>query len=59
LLEVVGGQRGPTGGSILSQARYLQRVNTTGGAKPTKACDVGAVEFVPYTADYIFFRSAR
>lgn len=57
LLEVVGSQRGPTGGSLLSQARYLQRVKTTGGVIPTKACTVGAVEFVPYTADYIFFRA--
>jgi hypothetical protein len=59
LLEVVGSQRGPTGGALLSQAKYLQRGKTTGGMIPTKACTVGQVEFVPYTADYIFFKADR
>jgi hypothetical protein len=59
LLEVVGAQRGPTGGSILSQSRYLQRVNTSGGAKPTRACTVGEIEFVPYTTDYVFYKADR
>jgi hypothetical protein len=59
LLEVVGAQRGPTGGSLLSQARYLQRVNTAGGVKPTKACTIGEIEFVPYTTDYVFYKADR
>ena len=59
LLEVVGSQRGPSGGSILSQSRYLQRVNTSGGAKPTRACTVGEIEFVPYTTDYVFYKADR
>jgi len=57
LLEVVGAQRGPSGGSMLAPTTYIQRVNTTGGAIPTTACtEAGAIQFVPYTADYIFYR---
>ena len=59
LVEIVGMQDGPMGGSLLSQTTFLQRVKTTGGVAPTKACSVGAVELVPYTADYVFYRAAR
>ena len=34
----------------------IQRVNTQGGAAPQRTCatgDIGAVERVPYTADYL------
>ncbi|MBC8164311.1 MAG: DUF3455 domain-containing protein [Bryobacteraceae bacterium] len=59
LLEVTGTLRGPTGGSSLSQTTFLQRVNTTGGVTPTTACtEAGTIQFVPYTADYIFYRSS-
>jgi hypothetical protein len=58
LLQVVGSQKGPAGGSALSETTYIQRVNTTGGIMPTGACTVGARSFVPYTADYVFFRKA-
>lgn len=57
LLEVTGTHAGPMGGALLSSASYLQRVRTTGGVAPTGACEEeGALAFVPYTADYIFFR---
>lgn len=59
LLQVVGAQRGPTGGASLSQTTYLQRVNTSGGVMPTSACTVGSITFVPYTADYFFYKAAR
>jgi len=59
LLEVVGARRGPTGGASLVPATYLQRINTTGGIKPTTACTVGELEMVPYTADYIFYRASN
>ena len=59
LLEASGRQDGPSGGTILSQTTYVQRVNTSGGLKPTTACTVGAREFVPYSTDYVFFRKAR
>jgi hypothetical protein len=56
LLERAGSQTGPSGGSMLSQTTFIQRLNTSGGLKPTTACTVGAREFVPYTADYVFYR---
>jgi uncharacterized protein DUF3455 len=46
------------GSGPLSEARYIQRVNTSGGASPGAACDAtraGATQKVPYTADYFFF----
>ncbi|HYO82058.1 MAG TPA: DUF3455 domain-containing protein [Bryobacteraceae bacterium] len=57
-LEAVGKQAGPTGGAMLSQTTFIQRVNTTGGLKPTAACTVGERQFVPYTADYVFYRKS-
>jgi Protein of unknown function (DUF3455) len=59
LVDVVGSQRGPTGGSSLSETTFIQRVNTSGGAIPTTACTVGNVALVPYTADYYFYRADR
>jgi hypothetical protein len=59
LLEVTGSQPGPTGGSLFSQTSFIQRVNTTGGSLPPAACEpAGNIKFVPYTADYIFYRTA-
>jgi hypothetical protein len=63
LLEISGRQRGPAGGSWLSQARYIQRIKTSGGVAPAAGCavaaDLGAIALVPYTTDYVFFRAAR
>jgi hypothetical protein len=60
LLEVVGSQTGPTGGNRLSATTFIQRVNTVGGAAPSTGCslptDVGNKAFMPYTADYFFYR---
>ena len=60
LLEVVGDRRGPTGGKGLTRTTFIQRLNTTGGRKPTSGCTasehIGAARFVPYTADYFFYR---
>lgn len=59
LLRVVGTKPGPAGGDTLSAARYVQRVNTSGGVAPASGCsqasDVGSKAFVPYSADYIFY----
>ncbi len=59
LLTVVGAQEGPTGGDTLTDATYVQRLNTSGGVAPSTGCslstDVGNLAFVPYTADYFFF----
>lgn len=60
LLQVVGTQSGPTGGATLSGTTFVQRLNTIGGAAPSTDCnlptDIGNKAFVPYTADYFFFR---
>jgi hypothetical protein len=60
LLDVVATQDGPTGGKTLSDTTFIQRVNTTGGLAPLTGCssltDVGNTAFVPYTADYVFYK---
>lgn len=60
LLQVVGTQSGPTGGATLSGTTFVQRLNTIGGVAPSTDCnlptDIGNKAFVPYTADYFFFR---
>lgn len=60
LVEVVGGQRGPMGGSLLAQTTYIQRLNTSGGVAPSGGCDessYGAVTLAPYTTDYYFYQA--
>jgi hypothetical protein len=64
LLSVVGAQNGPTGGDDkLAETTFIQRVNTLGGVAPSTGCagpsDVGRGEFVPYEADYFFYKAAR
>lgn len=59
LLQVVGAQRGPVGGTALTQTSYIQRVNTAGGVAPAAACDatsLGQIAMVPYTTDYFFYQ---
>jgi len=57
-LQAAGTQKGPTGGSILSRTTFIQRINTTGGVMPTTACsEAGALQFVPYTAEYVFYQA--
>jgi hypothetical protein len=63
LLDVVGAQNGPIGGDKLTETTFIQRLNTTGGLAPSTGCgsltDVGNQAFVPYTADYFFYRQAK
>ena len=63
LLEVQGRAEGPTGGKKLIPATHVQRLNTIGGLAPTTGCsvagDLGRKAFVPYEADYFFFRKAH
>jgi hypothetical protein len=60
LLQSIGSEQGPTGGTILSKTTFVQRLNTNGGSAPADGCststDVGSQALVPYTADYYFFR---
>jgi hypothetical protein len=62
LLDGVGSQKGPTGGDKLFGTTFVQRLNTTGGLAPSTGCstltDVGNTAFVPYTADYFFYKKA-
>ncbi len=63
LLQAVGSQDGPSGGSALSKTTFVQRLNTKGGSAPEDGCstsaDVGNQTLVPYTADYYFFHKDR
>jgi hypothetical protein len=60
LVEVVGRQEGPTGGGRLTGTTFIQRLNTVGGLAPSTGCaspaDIGREAFVPYTADYFFYK---
>lgn len=60
LLQVTGEHLGPTGGSKLAAAKFIQRVNTVGGVKPPSAeCNTGTINnrrLVYYEADYYFYR---
>jgi Protein of unknown function (DUF3455) len=62
LLTEVGAQEGPKGGDTLTDTTFIQRLNTAGGVAPSTGCaslaDVGNQAFVPYTADYIFYRKS-
>jgi hypothetical protein len=63
LVTKVHVEDGPTGGDKLSKTTFIHRVNTSGGLAPatgcTSAADLGHQAFVPYTADYIFYRAPR
>lgn len=61
LLQSIGSQEGPSGGTTLSKTTFIQRLNTNGGSAPAEGCststDVGNQILVPYTADYYFYRA--
>jgi len=63
LLEAAGTEAGPTGGGILAQTTFIQRVDTAGGVAPADGCSedehIGKVALVPYTTDYFFYRKAE
>src|SRR5215510_14870828 len=56
----VGVLAGPTGGDKLTKTTFIQRLNTVGGVAPSSGCsseaDIGRQEFVPYKADYFFYK---
>ena len=48
------------GAGILTSTSFIQRVKTVGGIAPNAPCTVaslGNTKFVPYTADYIFWKA--
>jgi hypothetical protein len=59
-LETAGTDVGPTGGDTLAKTTFVQRVNTRGGLAPATGCslptDIGSKRFVPYKADYFFYK---
>jgi Protein of unknown function (DUF3455) len=61
LLSQAGVLEGVGGGNTLSKATFVQRVNTVGGLAPSVGCnspaDIGHTAFVPYEADYVFFKN--
>lgn len=61
LAPTAGVQKGPTGGGTLAVTTFIQRLNTVGGLAPATGCDIptdaGRKAFVPYTADYFFYRA--
>jgi hypothetical protein len=59
LLQSIGNQVGPTGGKLLANVTFIQRLNTKGGAAPTDVCSDGQTQLQPYTADYFFYRAAE
>ena len=62
LLQESGVAAGPTGGHRLTKTTFIQRLNTVGGLAPASGCstfgDVGRRAFVPYSADYFFYKKA-
>lgn len=59
-LTVVGTEAGPGGGDSLTKTTFIQRLNTSGGLAPNDCrskTDVGRQAFVPYAADYFFYRA--
>jgi Protein of unknown function (DUF3455) len=59
-VTATGTDEGPAGGAALTATTFIQRLNTSGGVAPSTGCnsstDLGHLAFVPYTADYFFFR---
>ena len=60
LLKVMGAEEGSQRNDRLVKTTVIHRVNTSGGVAPASECtltgDVGKTKFVPYTADYIFYK---
>ena len=63
LVKKAGAVAGPAGGDRLTKTTFIQRVNTVGGLAPSSGCstfeDAGRKVFVPYAADYVFYKKAR
>jgi hypothetical protein len=61
LIEVKGAQEGLHGGDFFTQTTFIHRVNTSGGLAPATGCatpqDIGKSVYVPYLADYVFYRA--
>jgi hypothetical protein len=62
LLAAAGLDTGTTR-SVLAEATYIQRLNTSGGVAPSAGCsdasEIGTLALVPYATDYFFYRAAN
>jgi len=62
-LQTVGVDAGTTGSGRLTKVTFIQRLNTAGGLAPKSGCstfeDLGRRAFVPYTADYFFYKKSH
>jgi len=62
LLSRAGVLEGSGNGDNLAVATFVQRVNTVGGLAPSIGCnspaDIGKTAFVPYEADYVFYKNS-
>jgi hypothetical protein len=60
LLQIKGAEEGSQRNDRLMKTAVIHRVNTSGGVAPASECmltgDVGRTKFVPYTADYVFYK---
>ena len=56
LLQTVVASAGDDG-DRLAQTTWVQRLNTSGGVAPAGTCIRGDRAAVPYTADYVFWRT--
>ena len=54
-LAVTTGSAGADG-DRLTNAKWIQRINTVGGLAPAGPCVPGTTLEVPYTADYVFWK---
>jgi hypothetical protein len=61
LLQAAGVEKGPDRGPFLAQTAFIQRLNTSGGLAPAIGCtqptQTGTMVFVPYAADYLFYKA--
>jgi hypothetical protein len=59
-LGTVGVDAGTIGSGQLTKVTFIQRLNTSGGLAPKAGCstaqDLGRKAFVPYSADYFFYK---
>jgi len=62
-LQTVGVDAGTTGSGRLTKVTFIQRLNTAGGVAPKSGCstfeDLGRRAFVPYSADYFFYKKSH
>jgi Protein of unknown function (DUF3455) len=63
LVTAENSEDGPDGNGTLTGTTFIHRVNTQGGLAPSTGCsssaDLGRTAFVPYTADYFFYRHSN